>query len=33
MILTAGSGLHFDGRGRYRVGGIDEEWELFAVTA
>jgi pimeloyl-ACP methyl ester carboxylesterase len=31
--LTAGSGLHFDGRGRHRVGGIDEEWELFAVTA
>lgn len=31
--LTAGSGLHFDARGRHRVGGIDEEWELFAVTS
>jgi class 3 adenylate cyclase len=31
--LTPGSGLHFDGRGRHRVDGIDEDWELFAVTA
>lgn len=30
--LVAGSGFQFDGRGRHRLKGIPDEWELFEVV-
>jgi class 3 adenylate cyclase len=30
--LTAGSGLRFTDRGTHRLKGVDEPWEIFAVT-
>jgi class 3 adenylate cyclase len=31
--LTPGSGLRFDERGRHHLRGVDEEWDLFSVSA
>jgi len=31
--LVAGAGLEFAGRGRERLKGVPDEWELFAASA
>jgi class 3 adenylate cyclase len=31
--LVAGSGIHFDDRGKHDLKGIPATWRLFAVTA
>ena len=29
--LVAGSGFHFSDRGRHRLKGVPDEWQLYAV--